>query len=149
MVKNKEGSALLWAIVLCFVLVIVVSGALGIAYIYEKRSIEGHAQIQACSSAQSIGEGLVAILSSGSSEEQDKLIPKDEDTPILITKVSFPEANVNMGEGSATITKLSDTTISIKASAIVMEQREDIVIVLMKQSNGWQVVQYDNEEKTP
>lgn len=143
---KQDGSALLWAIVLCFVLVIVVSGAMSISYIYEKRSIKTHAQEQAYFSARSIGDGLVTLLMTGSEEAQQKLLPKDTDHPVVITNVTFPEVNVNMGSGSATISKQSDTMLTIKAEAIVFDQQEEVVVTMRKQGSGWQVIQYDSEE---
>lgn len=120
MKKNQKGSMLVWAVVIILVLLIIVGVGLSISFSYFNRSLQYKEQQQVYYTAQSALETVATAMNTATDEQQDLLIPTEDNPEKQIPKISFDGGTggtLTMEDATATITWVEKNKVKITVHA--------------------------------
>lgn len=127
--KNKDGSAILWTVLLTIIITILLGTLLTLSYGYHNSTIATVKKQQAYFTARSATDMVIAELGTYGSES--KLMPRRNGATLKIDDFGFAEG---MGTAKAEIKKASDDTVEVKVIAAYADSKYTMTATLKNQS---------------
>lgn len=143
MEENKQGSALVWAIVVVMVIAVILAITLTMANTNYSRSVRQASLTQAEVTAQSTIKTLVTSLEKASDDELNAFIPDDYANPRKVSVSKPASLKGTIDSCSIAYTSKDDTDhITIRLSATYNKQTYQIKAYLYYDSS-WKLDRYD------
>lgn len=130
LVKNKNGSTILWTILFTNILIVLLGSLLTLSYSYHKATIETVKKQQAYFTARSATDAVISELTTNGYES--KLMPFKEGAKIELDNIQFEQGS-KMGSATANIVKTTEQQVDIEVNARYADNTYKMTATVMNQ----------------
>lgn len=128
--KNKDGSAILWTVLLTVIITILLGTLLTLSYGYHNSTIATVTKQQAYFTARSATDMLISEL--GEKGADSNLMPRNKGSKVTVDDFNFDES-MKMGKANAVIEKTSEDTVEVKVTATYADSKYTMTATLKNQ----------------
>ncbi len=128
--KNKDGSAILWTVLLTVIITILLGSLLTLSYGYHNSTIATVTKQQAYFTARSATDMIISEL--GEKGSESNLMPRRKGLKVTVDDFNFDES-MKMGRAKAVIEKTETDTVEIKVTATYADSQYTMTATLINQ----------------